>query len=80
MHPVHYQAKFLISCFRVKGFAAADFNLSSIAAFGLGYKLGVLQENLVHCRWTTVPDTMPSKIICFHSSAALLSETTRKEF
>jgi len=80
MHPVHYQVKFLISCLRVKTFAAANFNLSSIAVFGLWYKSGILQENLVHCRWITVPDTMPSRITCFHGSAALLPEMMRKEF
>lgn len=61
MHPVHYQAKILIGCLGVKGFSTENVNLSPIAVFGLLYKSGIFQENLVHHRWITVPDTMSSK-------------------
>lgn len=61
MHPVHYQAKFLIGRLGVKGFSTENVNLSPIAVFGLLYKPGIFQENLVHRRRITVPDTMPSK-------------------
>lgn len=61
MYPVHYQAKVLISCLRVKGFATASVNLSPTAVVDLLYKPGIFQEDFVHPRWITVLDTMPSK-------------------